>query len=389
MTDALEGDLNTVSDSEWLWAHERLALDLAEVAPSWQLDYEWTARQWLPPADFFDGDGEPPRAIETEADAGDVRRMQAIITMLRTDYGVEVLEVPGWQTRGATWSRVPCGIIDHHDASSRASGEWGSLGVIRDGRPGIPGPLCQFQTGRGIDGKARVAVVAAGRANHAGTGGPILGIPADAANAWLYGAEAANDGVSEPYTDAQHRARDCLFRAVLRACGGTAGLPVSRVIGHREWAPRRKVDPRYSMDWRRSTVGAIQPPQPARRISEDTVAIVQLPATPAPAAGIPRAQWPQREEVVALGMVGGWHGRVVLRAAVGHPGGRIHRAHVDYPGKAVKVEHWVPVEKPLDVEGPYMQPADYIYEPTPIGPASLMITYSAPGGLSLNVEYEK
>lgn len=157
------------------------------------------------------------------ADDGDRRRMQAIIDRCRRDYQIEVLELSGWQTLGLTWARVPVGVVDHHDASSIKSGEWGSLGVIRVGRDDIPGPLSQFQIGRCLDDRPRLAVVACGRANHAGTGGPItlagLTIPRDAGNAWLYGAESANDGVSEPYTWAAHFAHDGLFRAVLEVCG--------------------------------------------------------------------------------------------------------------------------------------------------------------------------
>lgn len=36
-------------------------------------------------------------------------------------------------------------------------------------------------------------------------------------------------------------------------------LPAHRVIGHKEWAPGRKSDPTYSMDWRRSRVAAFTP----------------------------------------------------------------------------------------------------------------------------------
>jgi N-acetyl-anhydromuramyl-L-alanine amidase AmpD len=178
--------------------------------------------------------------------------MREIIRRLRAA-GVEVLELPGWETRGADWARVPRGIVDHHDASTRKAGEWGALGIIRDGRPDVPGPLAQFQIGRCLDGVARVAVVAAGRANHAGKGGPLLGAPRDSGNSWLYGAEAANDGVSEPYTDAAHRAHDILFRAVIDVCR----VGASNVVGHREWAPGRKSDPRYDMGWRRSRVAAV------------------------------------------------------------------------------------------------------------------------------------
>ncbi len=186
------------------------------------------------------------------ASRADADRMREIVRRLRAG-GVEVLELPGCYERGADWPRVPRGIVDHHDASTRKSGEWGALGVIRDGRPDVSGPLAQFQIGRCLDGVPRVAIVAAGRANHAGKGGPLLGAPRDAGNSYLYGAEAANDGVSEPYTLAAHRAHDVLFRVVADVCGwGPAN-----VVGHREWAPGRKSDPRYDMGWRRASVAAV------------------------------------------------------------------------------------------------------------------------------------
>ncbi len=158
------------------------------------------------------------------ADDGDRRRLRAIIDRCRRDYDLDVVELPGCMERGATWARVPVGLVDHHDASSRKSGEWGALGVIRDGRAGVPGPLSQFQGARCLDGRPKVAAVAAGRANHAGLGGPYrfpdgLVVPKDSGNAWLYGVEWANDGLGEPYTVAAHYAHDALFRTVLEVCG--------------------------------------------------------------------------------------------------------------------------------------------------------------------------
>jgi hypothetical protein len=216
----------------------------------------------------------------------DVERMTEIIRRVRVDYDVEVREMAGWQSRGANWARVPVGIIDHHDASSRKSGEWGALGIIVEGRPGVPGPLSQFQIARCLDGRPRLAVVAAGRANHAGLGGPLPGIPQNTGNSYLYGAEAANDGLGEPYTDAAHYAHDALFRAVADVCR----FPAARVFGHREWAPGRKSDPRYDMGWRRSRVAVIgrsgspapaptpdpPAPKPAPRTEEDDVMDIEI-----------------------------------------------------------------------------------------------------------------
>jgi len=150
------------------------------------------------------------------ADAGDVRRMEAIIARLRS-WSVVDRQMTGWQSRGLTWARVPVGIVDHHDAASIKSGEWGALGDITTNNK------AQFQVARCLDGVPKVAICAAGRAAHAGVGGwrfpDGLVIPTNDGNAWLYGAEKANDGLGEPYTDAAIYAADALFRAVLEVCG--------------------------------------------------------------------------------------------------------------------------------------------------------------------------
>lgn len=153
------------------------------------------------------------------ADDGDRRRMLAIGQRMES-WGVVVRWMPGWETRGATWARVPVGVIDHHDASSIKSGEWGSLGYILDGSP--IAPLAQFQGARCLDGVPKVAIVAAGRCNHAGVGfwrfPDGVTVPRDNGNAWLYGRETANNGLGEPYTDAANYAADANFRAVLEVC---------------------------------------------------------------------------------------------------------------------------------------------------------------------------
>lgn len=156
-------------------------------------------------------------------DAGDIRRMRAIIDRLKA-FGVVPREMPGHEQRGGTWARVPVGIVEHHDAASIKSGEWGALGLILDGAArGIPGPLSQFQVARCLDGVPKVAIVADGVASHAGIGGPYrfdsgLVVPANAANGWLYGTEVANNGLGEAYTPACHYAIEALERAVLEVC---------------------------------------------------------------------------------------------------------------------------------------------------------------------------
>ncbi len=149
------------------------------------------------------------------ADSGDVKRMQAIIDRLRA-WDVVPREMSGWQSRGLTWARVPVGIIDHHDAASIKSGEWGALGDI------VNNNKAQFQVARCLDGVPKVAICAAGRSAHAGVGAwrfpDGLVIPTNDGNAWLYGAEKANNGIGEKATGAADYAADALFRAVLEVC---------------------------------------------------------------------------------------------------------------------------------------------------------------------------
>lgn len=159
------------------------------------------------------------------ASAADVRRMQAILVRTRA-WGVVDRLMPGWETSGADWARTPVGIVDHHDGSSVKSGEWGALGTIMAGRPadGIPPRLSQFQVARCLDGLPKLAVCAAGRANHAGVGAwrfpDGLIVPTNQGNGYLYGAEKAHSGgPNEKSTEAFDYATDALFRAVLEVCG--------------------------------------------------------------------------------------------------------------------------------------------------------------------------
>lgn len=181
--------------------------------------------------------------------SADVERIKRIVARIKKyDRDVQVTYVSGWQNRGASFGRVPVGMIDHHDASASSSGTWGALGVVTSGRAGLPGPLSQFFVARGS--VPRIAVVAAGRANHAGAGGPKIGVPRDSGNAYLYGTEKANNGTGERYSDASIHATKVLFAAVMDVIGQDA----SHVIGHKEWAPARKIDPTYDMGWMRGLV---------------------------------------------------------------------------------------------------------------------------------------
>ena len=143
------------------------------------------------------------------------------------DHGLTVGYVPGWETRGSS-SFNPKGHVIHHDAGSH----WATPpGILISGRSDLPGPLCNFALGR--DGK--VWMVAAGRANHAGTGGwkGLVG------NSSVWGTEANNAGTGEEWPDVQ-------IDAYARLCAATcdySGFTAEYVCRHAEWAPTRKIDP--------------------------------------------------------------------------------------------------------------------------------------------------
>ena len=153
--------------------------------------------------------------------------------------GLRVEYVPGWQTRGSS-SFAPAGVVCHWTAGPRGTTGRPSLNVVTHGRAGIPGPLCNVYLAR--DGTC--VIVAAGRANHAGTGGArgLVG------NSAVYGIEAESAGNGD-WTAAQRIAYPRLVAALLRGLN----RPAAYAIGHNEWAPTRKIDIR---DWDMTTMRA-------------------------------------------------------------------------------------------------------------------------------------
>lgn len=145
-------------------------------------------------------------------------------------FGVQVREVPGWENRGKEPFQ-PHGVVIHHTANPNKA-DAPSLNLVTNGRSDLPGPLCQVLLSRsGI-----AYIVAAMRANHAGAGG-WKGL---SGNTSVFGIEAENDGVGEPWPAKQLEAYRRVCAAMLDGIGQTAEM----VCGHKEWAPTRKVDPR-------------------------------------------------------------------------------------------------------------------------------------------------
>lgn len=143
-------------------------------------------------------------------------------------FGLNVVEVAGWQSRGSD-SFNPKGSVDHHTAGP-ASGNAPSLGICINGRAGLAGPLCNVLVAR----DNTCYVIAAGRANHAGLGG-WRGL---SGNSSVYGVERENVGYGdrEPWREDQTDTAARVHAALLQ------GKNVSYLCEHKEWAPTRKID---------------------------------------------------------------------------------------------------------------------------------------------------
>lgn len=142
--------------------------------------------------------------------------------------GLTVHEVAGWQSHDHGTMGSLVGVIAHHTGSSGSGAE----GVVRNGRSDLAGPLAQLTLRR--DGS--VGVLSHGECWHAGTGSwPSIG--RNVGNDRCIGIECVYNG--SDITDAQ---RDAYPRLVAALCRHYR-IPVGNVIGHKEWAPDRKVDP--------------------------------------------------------------------------------------------------------------------------------------------------
>lgn len=163
--------------------------------------------------------------------------------------GLRVAESPGWRERGRAEMGTVIGVMCHHTGTA-IDGNMPTLRVLEQGRAGkspLKGPLSNLGLGR--DGT--FYVVAAGRANHAGLG-QWHGITAG--NSSFIGIEAEHGGdPAVPWPAEQMDAYARGVAALLRHIGA----PVDRCIGHKEWAPGRKVDPTFDMEPFRRRVAEI------------------------------------------------------------------------------------------------------------------------------------
>ena len=166
--------------------------------------------------------------------------------------GLRVNVIGGWETRGRA-TMHPRGLVLHHTAAP-VGRDAPSLRICIDGRSDLPGPLCHVLVGRDLT----CHVIASGVAHHAGVG-QWRGVSGNAA---VVGVECENNGTTEPWSTGMV---DVMVR-ISAACAAAFGFGSSMVCGHKEWAPRRKIDPHTLR------MGDIR----------DRVATLLTPATPPP-----------------------------------------------------------------------------------------------------------
>lgn len=112
-------------------------------------------------------------------------------------WGGHVKLVEGWEDRGRPLSAGPFdpnGSLTHHTGStSSAEKPNPSLSTLINGRSDLKGPLCQVAT----DYNGVIYIIAAGRANHAGSAKAAMGNPSGDGNAMYIGNEVMTNGTQK------------------------------------------------------------------------------------------------------------------------------------------------------------------------------------------------
>ena len=150
--------------------------------------------------------------------------------------GQRVKTYEGWQTRSRpTGEFAPFGVLIHHTGTPTSmSRPAPTVPICIRGRSDLPGPLCQVVLG--FDGLWHV--IAAGRANHAGTNKGSGPIPAGDGNAQMIGIEVDYSG-SQDMGTFQMKALVEGTAAILRKLGKDH----THARGHKETSTSGKWDP--------------------------------------------------------------------------------------------------------------------------------------------------
>jgi hypothetical protein len=169
--------------------------------------------------------------------------------------GVRVVEVAGWQDNGYSFPTAPRGAGHHHTAGA-ALGVAPSLRICIDGRPDVPGPLCNALQSREPNPWDDTAyVIAAGKANHGGVGTWSGGSGTVDSNYESMGLEVEHTGMTT-VDPIRHEISARILAAMLECPGGSRdasmvwehfeyGRPLGRKVDFRYLAP-------YNADWVRN-----------------------------------------------------------------------------------------------------------------------------------------
>lgn len=163
-------------------------------------------------------------------------------TILR-NAGLQVREQSGWKSRGHGSFPGPVRAVMLHHTAGKAPGD---LDVVTYGRSDLPGPLCNLY----LDPDGVFITVAAGRAYHAGSGGPWHNVDRDEGNSTTIGIEVSALG-DEPIKGRQYDAMVAGTRALTEHYGLK---PSTGVVLHKEYSDTGKVDLRNNGDTVRDDV---------------------------------------------------------------------------------------------------------------------------------------
>lgn len=164
----------------------------------------------------------------------EARRLQQIMAKHGVKCTIELKAGRPWS--GDDWYSKKSVLMNHHTAGSM-NGLTPSYALCRNGRSGLPGPLCNGYGGRDFVYR----IITMGLGNHPGAGGPLnvagFRIPKDSARITAWGTEWEHDGRSPWPPEMQEfmgRANAALIEWM--------GVPVERSIEHSTWASGRKID---------------------------------------------------------------------------------------------------------------------------------------------------
>ena len=155
--------------------------------------------------------------------------------------GLQVVEVPNWQTRGHSLTAAKfSGAMAHHTGSFDGGGDAAndlaySNWLAKVGRPDLKAPLCNFA----LSAEGVVYIVAAGVAYHAGTAKPSGTMAGGNGNLLYLGIEAMNSG-SQGWSTKQMAAYVTLCAVI---CNDLTGNSAETVRGHKETSKTGKWDP--------------------------------------------------------------------------------------------------------------------------------------------------